>query len=88
MKNVITRSVGFEKQVDVEIYTMEVRSGDCFLVCSDGLSGLLEDPEILKILQQTLFETGDIQSSVEALVAAANANGGDDNITSIVIQVV
>jgi len=87
MKNVITRSVGFEKDVNVEIYQMDVQIGDCFLVCSDGLSGLIEDPMILEIVQKHLFEEGDIQKVVDELIAMANANGGDDNITSVMVQV-
>jgi len=87
MKNVITRSVGFEKQVDVEIYQMEIQPGDCFLLCSDGLSGLVEDLEILKIVQKYLFEENNINKAVDELIAAANANGGDDNVTSLLVQV-
>jgi PPM family protein phosphatase len=86
MKNVITRSVGFEKEVNVEIYQMEVQAGDSFLICSDGLSGLIEDSEILNITQKHL-SSGDFQKLVEELIAAANANGGDDNITTVMIQV-
>lgn len=87
MKNVITRSVGFEKDVNPEIYQMEVQSGDCFLVCSDGLSGLVDDPTLLKIVQKHVFDKNQIQKGVDELIATANANGGDDNITSIMTQV-
>jgi protein phosphatase len=88
MKNVITRSVGFEKDLSVEVYEMEVQSGDCFLVCSDGLSGLIEDSTMLQNVQKELVESGDAQKAVDTLIAAANANGGDDNITTIVVQVI
>ncbi|MCM2323009.1 MAG: Stp1/IreP family PP2C-type Ser/Thr phosphatase [Oligoflexia bacterium] len=88
MKNVITRSVGFEPKILVDVYRTRVRPGDVFVICSDGLSGLVEDPEILTIVQRELFQGGDIQRTVRALVDAANANGGDDNITAVVIQVV
>jgi protein phosphatase len=87
MKNVITRSVGFEKDVNVELYQMDVQSGDCFLICSDGLSGLIDDPEILKIVQKYLFDENNIQKTVDELIATANSNGGDDNITSVLVQV-
>ena len=87
MKNVITRSVGFEKDVNVEIYQMEVQQGDCFLLCSDGLSGMIEDSTILQIVQQHLFEGGHPQKAVDELIAAANAGGGDDNITCLIVQV-
>jgi serine/threonine protein phosphatase PrpC len=87
MKNVITRSVGFEKDVNVEIYQMTVQIGDSFLICSDGLSGLLEDTTILQIVQKQLFEAGQVQKAVDDLIDAANVEGGDDNITSVLIQV-
>jgi PPM family protein phosphatase len=87
MKNVITRSVGFEPEVNVEIYQMSVQAGDLFLICSDGLSGLVDDPEILTVVQKECFEGNNIQGAVDALVAAANRNGGDDNITTILVQV-
>ena len=81
MKNVITRSVGFEAVVNVEVYEMETRPGDKFLICSDGLSGLVEDEQILSLMRD------DPQHSVQELIAAANANGGDDNISTIVVEV-
>ncbi|MGE0616145.1 MAG: Stp1/IreP family PP2C-type Ser/Thr phosphatase [Bacteriovoracia bacterium] len=87
MKNVITRSVGFEPQVDVEVYDMPVATGDVFLVCSDGLSGLVENDQMLKIVQDSLFKQGDLQATVKQLVQAANQNGGDDNITVLVVQI-
>lgn len=87
MKNVITRSVGFESNVDVEIYQMEASPGDLFLLCSDGLSGLIDDEEIGKIAQRDVFEAKDLQKAVNEMIAAANANGGDDNITTIIVQV-
>lgn len=87
MKNVITRSVGFEPGVSVETFEMPVQRGDVFLVCSDGLSGLLEDPEMLEIVQKKLLDAGNIEETVKDLIAQANANGGDDNITAIAIQV-
>jgi protein phosphatase len=88
MKNVITRSVGFEKEVNVETYQMEIQSGDCFLLCSDGLSGLIDDSLILQTIQLYGFQEGNVQKAAEALVASANSHGGDDNITSILVQVI
>lgn len=88
MKNVITRSVGFESQVEVDVYEMNVQPGDTFLLCSDGLSGLLDDPAILEQVEKGLFhEAGSIEKTVESLVDGANKNGGDDNITAIVVRV-
>ncbi len=84
MKNVITRSVGFEPAVNVELYEKKLESGDTFLICSDGLSGLVEDPQLLAIVSQ---HPGEPQEAVNALIAKANENGGDDNITVILVQV-
>jgi PPM family protein phosphatase len=87
MKNVITRSVGFESELAVEIYEMGVQPGDAFLLCSDGLSGQVEDPDLLSEVNRELFERGNADAAVECLVARANSSGGDDNITAIVVQI-
>jgi serine/threonine protein phosphatase PrpC len=83
MKNVITRSVGFEPDVNIEIYEMEVRKGDRFLLCSDGLSGLIDDDRMLEVLAGSK----DLNQIVVELIDAANSNGGDDNISTIVVEV-
>jgi protein phosphatase len=87
MKNVITRSVGFEPEVNVEVYEMQVKAGDTFIVCSDGLSGLIDDKKIYEVVQSLHFEKKDIDGAVRELVAAANSSGGDDNITVLVVEV-
>lgn len=87
MKNVITRSVGFEPHVLVDVYEMAVYEGDVFLACSDGLSGLIEEAQILEIVRKEFYEGGDIQKTVDSLVKAANDRGGDDNITVLMVQV-
>ena len=87
MKNVITRSVGFDMDVNVETYEMEVHPGDVFVICSDGLSGMIEDQEIYSAVRENLFEKKDIQKTTDALIEAANGHGGDDNVTVIVIQI-
>ncbi len=90
MKNVITRSVGFESQVNVEIYEMNVLPGDTFLLCSDGLSGMIDEAKMLELVQRELFESNDadaIKNTVFDLVKAANDGGGDDNITAVMVQV-
>ncbi|MFH1223968.1 MAG: Stp1/IreP family PP2C-type Ser/Thr phosphatase [Pseudomonadota bacterium] len=81
-KNVITRSVGFEEIVAVDIYTREVQSGDVFLLCSDGLTSMLSDSEI-----RDRVNTDDIKGSVERLISAANEAGGQDNTTVILARV-
>lgn len=86
MKNVITRSVGFEEKVNVEIYEKKARPGDVFLLCSDGLSGLTEDPEILEITCEAMNIEDSMDNATARLVESANTNGGDDNITAILVQ--
>lgn len=81
-KNVITRSVGYENQVNVDIYRRETKPGDKYLLCTDGLSGLVEIQEIAAELAQNGSEQG-----LKNLVALANTRGGDDNITALVCEI-
>ncbi len=80
-KNVITRSVGFEAEVSVDVIEREVQAGDVYLFCSDGLSGLVEDERISEILR------GNKPSeAVAKCVEEAKRNGGDDNVTVMVLH--
>lgn len=81
-KNLVTRAVGVEDTVLLEVHTHEVLPGDIYLLCSDGLSDMLADPEIAQILAVAapLNETG------QSLVDAANAAGGRDNISVILAR--
>jgi len=81
-RNIITRSVGFEEQVAVDLLGLEVKAGDRMLVCCDGLSNLVEDAEILQIVRAEPLD-----AVPQKLVDLANDRGGDDNITVIVLQV-
>jgi protein phosphatase len=81
-KNIITRSVGFERSVAVDLMGIELQAGDRFVICCDGLSNLVEDGEIL-----TMAEAAPLVEAAERLVALANERGGDDNITVIVARV-
>jgi protein phosphatase len=82
-KNIITRSVGFEEEVQVDVMGLQAEPGDIFLLCSDGLANMMEDHEILEVVRgASRFE--DIPRK---LVDFANERGGDDNITVIVVQV-
>lgn len=80
-KNVITRSVGYERMVHPDIIDREVRAGETYLLCSDGLSGMVSDQKINEI-----FNTKPIQEVAIALIQAALANGGDDNVTALIIH--
>ncbi len=81
-KNVITRALGMRDTVQVDIRTDEVADGDVFLLCSDGLSGMISDEHIKQILQAG----EDLEKSVAELVDQANRAGGTDNITTLVLQ--
>jgi serine/threonine protein phosphatase PrpC len=80
-KNIITRSVGFEQQVQVDLMGLEIEPGDALVICCDGLSNLVDDPEILGIVGESTLDL-----APGRLVALANERGGDDNITVIVIR--
>jgi protein phosphatase len=86
-RNVITRSVGFESSVLVDIYQKEINPGELYLACSDGLSGLVDDMEILRTVDEMGWETEDLNPLVTSLVEKANANGGDDNVTVVAVRV-
>jgi serine/threonine protein phosphatase PrpC len=86
-RNVITRSVGFESSVLVDIYEKEVSAGELYLACSDGLSGMVEDPDMLALIDAMAWNTDDLNPLVNAMIDMANAHGGDDNITCVVARV-
>ena len=81
-RNVITRCLGTQAEVDVDIFHEELHEGDSLVLCTDGLSGLVSDEELQRIVEQFVP-----QESVYHLVERANENGGPDNITAIVVQV-
>jgi protein phosphatase len=82
-KNVITRALGMQDHVAVDLQSDETRAGDTYLLCSDGLSGMIEDPEILEILTGT----NDLGEACRRLVERANAHGGEDNVTAVLVRV-
>jgi protein phosphatase len=82
-RSVITRVLGNEPGVEPDIYELEVRNGDRLLLCSDGLSGMLESSEISAILQTV----DNPQQAADALIDAAREAGGLDNITAIVVDI-
>lgn len=82
-KNIITRAVGAMDTVEIDFFHEELKSGDIVLICSDGLTNMLEDEEIGNILRERIS----IEEKAEKLVEAANNNGGKDNIAVILIDV-
>lgn len=81
-KNIITRAVGADEHVDIDFFRVSLISGEIVLMCSDGLTNMLEDEEIRMILNGQR----DIVEKAEELVKAANRNGGKDNIAVVLIE--
>jgi protein phosphatase len=84
-RSVITRALGTEADVDVDTLTVDLRPGDLVLLCSDGLSAMVRDEEIVRLLEATRVDPHD---AAEALVAAANRAGGEDNVTVVLFELV
>ena len=78
-KNIITRAIGGYDTVEAEMFSVDLKPNDCILMCTDGLSNMVEDADIVK-------SAPDIETAAKNLVAAANANGGKDNITVMIIE--
>jgi serine/threonine protein phosphatase PrpC len=83
LRNMVTRAVGGKAQIEVDVNTTSVRADDVFLLCSDGLTGMVSDAEVA----QMLMELPDPSSAVPRLVEEANARGGVDNVTVLVVRV-
>ena len=81
-KNIITRAIGARDTIEIDFFHEELKSGDLVLMCSDGLTNMLEDEEIGRILKTP----GTIEEKAERLIDAANQNGGRDNIAVILID--
>jgi protein phosphatase len=81
-KNVITRVVGKDTPPEVSFVTCQLAEGDVILICTDGLTNMLEDAEIENILS---MQTELTQGTCEKLVSAANEKGGTDNITAVLM---
>ncbi len=84
MRNIVTRALGSRAEVAIDLSIETLAPGDTFLLCSDGLNTMLSDPEIHEILTR---HGGDPEAACQALVSAANARGGEDNVTVIVLAV-
>jgi len=81
-KNIITRAVGGREKVEVDFFEYRLKIGDTILMCTDGLSNMVEDEEILGIVRSSR----DVVEAVEQLIESAKENGGSDNIGVIVAQ--
>lgn len=81
-KNIITRAVGAGSEVEVDLFAMKLRPGDTILMCSDGLSNMVDEFEMEYIIRS---EDG-LKQKTESLIEAANRSGGKDNISVILIE--
>jgi protein phosphatase len=82
-KNVITRALGMQDQVIVDLQHDDPQIGDVYVLCSDGLSGMMSDQEI----EQVVTVSPDIRSACRKLIEKANDQGGEDNITAVLIKI-
>ena len=82
-KHIITRALGSRPGVEVEIQTIALQPGDCFLLCTDGLTNMLTERDIRTIL--TTMDN-DPEKGCRRLIEAANSKGGEDNITAVLFQ--
>lgn len=82
-KNVITRALGMRDSVQVDVKQFQIDDGDTFLLCCDGVSGMIEDATIARIINES---SGNVEQAVTELVDLANKNGGVDNITAILLR--
>lgn len=78
-RHVITKSIGFERDIEADMKSVPVSAGDCFVLCSDGMSNYVEHGELERIVAMTWY-----RKLPETLIELANSRGGDDNITVVV----
>lgn len=83
-KNIILRALGMKQKVEVDVQEFTPMLNDIYFLCSDGLSGEIEDPEMLQIVQK---HGDNLDAAVQELIDTANKHGGKDNITTIMIMV-
>jgi protein phosphatase len=81
---VITRALGTDPDVDVDAFEVHAEEGDVYLICSDGLTTMVDDDDILALLEEN---HDDLPKAAKALVAAANKRGGEDNITVVAFRI-
>ncbi|HEV8688625.1 MAG TPA: Stp1/IreP family PP2C-type Ser/Thr phosphatase [Gaiellaceae bacterium] len=83
-RSVITRALGTDLEVDVDTFTVEAEPGDLFLLCSDGLTTMVDDETILSLVEE---RRADLDKLVRSLIKAANKGGGEDNITVVAFEI-
>ena len=83
LRNVVTRALGGKADLAVDMQTRRMKSGDILLLCSDGLTAMVPDEDIARVLEEA---KGDVEKAAKDLVAEANAHGGEDNITVVLLK--
>jgi PPM family protein phosphatase len=83
-RSVITRALGTDPDVDVDTFSIETGPGDLFMLCSDGLTSMVEDDVILRTIEKN---RDNLQTAAKALIRAANKGGGEDNITVVFFEI-
>jgi protein phosphatase len=83
-RSVITRALGTDPDVDVDMFSTDTESGDVYMLCSDGLTGMVDDETILQLVERN---RADLDAAAKALVGAANRGGGEDNITVVLFEI-
>ena len=82
-KNIITRALGAEKTVDIDFFDLKLEPGDVVLMCSDGLSNMVEDSQLREIISDT---STNLDEKGRILIREANRNGGKDNIAIVLVE--
>jgi serine/threonine protein phosphatase PrpC len=83
LRNVVTRALGGRAEIDVEMQVHQAVAGDVLLMCSDGLTTMVPDPDIARLLGES---GSDVEATVQRLVDEANARGGEDNVTVLILR--
>jgi protein phosphatase len=81
-RNAVLRSLGDKPEIEVDLFSERLRPGDALFLCSDGQWEMTRDPQMTEIIAKH----DDPQAACEALITAGNANGGEDNITSVLVR--
>ena len=83
MKNIITKAIGAKEDIELKVQECLLEEGDLYLMCSDGLHGMMSEGDIERIVKDA---SGSLEISVKTLIDAANENGGKDNVTALAIS--
>jgi len=83
LRNVVTRALGGKPDLQVDMQQHKAQAGDILLLCSDGLTTMIPDDEIARLMREA---GGDVDKAAQSLVSSANAKGGEDNITVLLIR--